>query len=100
VQSGSKANHVDLNLFADLVVTLNHIAHVMEGEIHNGGIIDVILAEVLICVLNTRASAMESTPAKTMHDLFMVFSLSVLAQVYTAAYARICGSRTFRQMSA
>jgi len=56
-----------------------------------------ILAEVLICVLNTRASAMETTPAKTMNDLFVVFSLSVLAQVYTAAYARICGSRTFRQ---
>jgi hypothetical protein len=43
------------------------------------------LAKVLICVLNTRASAMEVTPAKTMNDLFMAFSLSVLAQVYAAA---------------
>jgi len=41
--SPGPSNHVDLNLFADLVVTLNHIAHVMEGEIHNGGIIDVVL---------------------------------------------------------
>src|SRR6266851_10179044 len=31
------------------------------------------------------ASAMEVTPAKTMNDLFMAFSLSVLAQVYAAA---------------
>ena len=43
------------------------------------------MAEALICALNTRASAMEITPAKTMNDLFMVFSLSVLAQVYAAA---------------
>jgi hypothetical protein len=27
----------------------------------------------LICVLNTKASAMETTPAKTVNDLFMVF---------------------------
>jgi hypothetical protein len=39
----------------------------------------------LICVLNTKASAMEATLAKTVNDLFMVFSLSVLAQVYAAA---------------
>ncbi len=44
-----------------------------------------ILAEVLACVLNTSASAMEVTSAKTMNDLFMLFSLSVLAQVYAAA---------------
>src|SRR5258707_5217507 len=37
VQSGSKGNNFDLNLFADLVVMLSHVAHVIEGEIHNGG---------------------------------------------------------------
>ncbi len=39
-QSGSKGNHFDFNLFADVVV-LSHIAHVIEGAIHNGGVIDV-----------------------------------------------------------
>jgi hypothetical protein len=41
-----------------------------------------ILAELLICVLSTKANAMETTPTI---DLFMMFSLSVWAQVYTAA---------------
>jgi hypothetical protein len=41
-----------------------------------------ILAELLICVLSTKASAMETTPTI---DLFMMFSLSVWAQVYAAA---------------
>ena len=40
---------------------------------------------VLTCVLNTKASVMEATLAKTVNDLFMVSSLSVLAQVYAAA---------------
>jgi hypothetical protein len=44
-----------------------------------------ILAELLICVLNTRASTVVVTPAKMMNDLFMVFSLRALAQVYAAA---------------
>jgi hypothetical protein len=44
-----------------------------------------ICAELLICVLNTKASAIEPIPAKTENDLFMVFSLNVLAQVYAAA---------------
>jgi hypothetical protein len=39
----------------------------------------------LICELNTKASTMEATLAKTVNDLFMVVSLSVLAQVYAAA---------------
>ena len=41
MQSGSKGDHFDLNLLAELVVMLNHIAHVIEGESHNGGVIDV-----------------------------------------------------------
>ncbi len=41
VQSGPEGNNFDLNLFADLVVMLIHVAHVIEGEIHNGGVIDV-----------------------------------------------------------
>jgi hypothetical protein len=41
VQSGSKGDHFDLNLLADLAVMLSHIAHVIEGETHNGGVIDV-----------------------------------------------------------
>jgi hypothetical protein len=36
-------------------------------------------------VLSTKASATKVTPAKTENDLFMVFSLNVLAQVYAAA---------------
>jgi hypothetical protein len=41
VRSGRKGNNFDLNLFADLVVMLIHVAHVIEVEIHNGGVIDV-----------------------------------------------------------
>jgi hypothetical protein len=130
VQSGSKGDHFDLNLLAEFAVMLSHIAHVIEGEIHNDGIIDVDLhsqpmrlllpgsgadllgssadfgggtdwAEMLICVLNVKASAMEATPAKAENDLFMELSLRVLAQVYPQrSHARICGSRTFHQMSA
>jgi hypothetical protein len=33
VQSGSKGDHLDLNLLADLVVVLNCVAHVVENEI-------------------------------------------------------------------
>src|ERR1700730_4167055 len=41
VQSGSKRDHFDLNLLAEIAVILSHIAHVIEGKIHNGGIVDV-----------------------------------------------------------
>ena len=41
VQSGSEGDHFDLNLLADRAVILSRIAHVIEGEIHNGGVIDV-----------------------------------------------------------
>src|SRR5258708_37583686 len=37
VQSGSKGDQFDLNLLAELAVMLSRIAHVIEGEIHNGG---------------------------------------------------------------
>ena len=121
VQSGSKGNHFNVNLFADLVVMLSHVAHVIEDEIHNGGIIYVDLHghPMRLLLVGGRAdfgrstdfggitdlraqqrASTEVTPVKTINDLFMVFSLSVLAQVYTAAYAGMYGSRTFRQMSA
>jgi hypothetical protein len=41
VQSGSISDHFDLNLLAERAVMLSHIAHVIQGEIHNGGVIDV-----------------------------------------------------------
>jgi hypothetical protein len=132
VQSGSKGDHFDLNLLAELAVMLSNIVHVIEGEIHNDGVIDVdlhnqpmrlllvgsgadllgsravlilagvlIWAEMLIRVLNAKASAMKATPAKTENDLIMVSSLRVRAQVYAQrSHAPICGSRTLHQMSA
>jgi len=50
-----------------------------------------IWAEMLRCVLNVKASAMEATPAKTVNDLFMVFSLSVLAQVLSVGAHEYAG---------
>jgi NADH:ubiquinone oxidoreductase subunit K len=38
-----------------------------------------ICAELVICVLNTKANAMDATPAKPASDIFMVFSLNVPA---------------------
>src|SRR5258708_32663813 len=40
VESGSKGDHFDLNLLAELAVMLGHIAHVIESEIHGGWDID------------------------------------------------------------
>jgi hypothetical protein len=41
VQSGSKGDHFDLNLLADVAVMLSCIADVIESEIHRCGVIDV-----------------------------------------------------------
>jgi len=106
VQSGSKGNHFNINFFADLAVMLSHVAHVIEDEIHNGGIIYVDLHghPMRLLLVGGRAdfgrstdfggitdlraqqrASTEVTPVKTINDLFMVFSSSVLAQAYYAA---------------
>ena len=41
VQSRSKSNHFNINLLSDIAVMLSHVAYVVEGEIHDGGVIDV-----------------------------------------------------------
>ena len=41
VQARSKRHHLDLDRLADVVVVLNCVAHIVEREIHNSGIVDV-----------------------------------------------------------
>src|SRR3984893_1580615 len=41
MQSGPIGDHLDLNRLAERTVMLNYIVHVIKGEIHNGGVIDV-----------------------------------------------------------
>jgi hypothetical protein len=99
VQSGSKRNNFDLNLFANLAVMLSHVAHVIECEIHNGGVIDVDLHSHPVQLLlvggstglggraDLRAQQQgERNAGHSSEDVIHgILSLSVLAQVYDAA---------------